>query len=444
MEGECYFNWKHQCDSLKGKGLVNIKAKRIQNIIRCSQLYQDHIHERLQPEFDSDPNLILQAHKICVEKYLHPKEVQKAVKRHASEVDLDTPASKRAKRSDLPKFSFLHHCIYCGEECEVQRDPKNPARWKPAYICTQYVTGRKKYLKQELFEKCDERNDQWASQVRVRIAGAVSDLHAADARYHKNCRSKFMSPKSTSAAVKALQEVTGIEDIALQALIKVLNEDKSQIWNSVDLHTLYIENGGSGLSRRLLVTQLIEHFNGSLLALSSPGIATILAFQRGAAKALHIVPDQEDWSHQEDDDTAITIGKLKKKICQEIDCINLDRDHYKSHLDYDTALECTSNTVINVLSSLSPKLDNTLPAVLIANIITSVLANHPTDLQISLAVLLRESKELVKTINSFGVTCTYDELLRFKKSVAVEAAKSAAVTAFNVEDGLVQVVVMLI
>ena len=209
-----------------------------------------------------------------------------------------------------------------------------------------------------------------------------------------------MSPKSVSAAVKSLQEATCSDDTSFQAVIKVLDEDRSQIWNSVDIYALYIENGGSDLSRRLLVTQLVEHFSGSLLALSSPGIATILAFQSGAAKALHIVPDQED------DDTDFAIGKLKRKICQEVNHINFDRNSYKSHLDYDTALECTSNTVMNVLSSLSPKLDNTLSAVLIANIITSVLANHPTDLQISLAVLLRESKELVKTMSDFGVTCT--------------------------------------
>ena len=79
---------------------------------------------------------------------------------------------------------------------------------------------------------------------------------------------------------------------------------------------------------------------------------------------------------------------------------------------------------------------------LIGNIITSALTNHPNQLQISLAVLLRESKELVKTMNDFGVTCTYDELLRFKKSVAVAAAKSTELTAISkVEDGLVQVVV---
>lgn len=45
-------------------------------------------------------------------------------------------------------------------------------------------------------------------------------------------------------------------------------------------------------------------------------------------------------------------------------------------------------------------------------------------------------------MNDFGVTCTYDELLCFKKSVAVAAAKRAEMIAISkVEDGLVQVVV---
>ena len=111
-------------------------------------------------------------------------------------------------------------------------------------------------------------------------------------------------------------------------------------------------------------------------------------------------------------------------------------------MDYSSASKFASSTVLNLLSCLSPKLDDTLPAVLIRNIIISALKNHPTQLQISLAVLLRESKELVKTMNDFGVTCTYDELLRFKKSVAVAAAKSTELTATSkVEDGLVQVVV---
>ena len=49
--------------------------------------------------FGSDSNLVLQAHKVCVEKYLHPKEVQKAVKRHAGDADLAIPTPKREKQS---------------------------------------------------------------------------------------------------------------------------------------------------------------------------------------------------------------------------------------------------------------------------------------------------------------------------------------------------------
>ena len=42
-----------------------------------NKLYQDNIHERLQFQFDSDSGLVQQAHKVCVEKYLHPKEVRR-------------------------------------------------------------------------------------------------------------------------------------------------------------------------------------------------------------------------------------------------------------------------------------------------------------------------------------------------------------------------------
>ena len=48
MEGECYFD---------------CKAKRIQNIIRCSKLYQDNIHKKLQPQLDSNSSLVLHATK---------------------------------------------------------------------------------------------------------------------------------------------------------------------------------------------------------------------------------------------------------------------------------------------------------------------------------------------------------------------------------------------
>ena len=45
------------------------------------------------------------------------------------------------------------------------------------------------------------RNDEWAQQVRLQIAGAVSDLHAADAQYHKDCMSLFRGSRNIQSSV---------------------------------------------------------------------------------------------------------------------------------------------------------------------------------------------------------------------------------------------------
>lgn len=55
------------------------------------------------------------------------------------------------------------------------------------------VSG-KKNLKDEILKTCDKRNDLQSEEIRVRLSGAVADLHAADARYHVDCKAKFMSP----------------------------------------------------------------------------------------------------------------------------------------------------------------------------------------------------------------------------------------------------------
>ena len=238
MEAECHFAWKFRCiDSKKKEALVNVKAKRIENIIRCSKIYKDEIHQKLQLQYDSDKDLTLKAHSSCVNKYVHPKEVKKALKRNQSDEEQpDAAPRKRARRSEHLRFNFLQHCIFCGENCEVKRDPKHPSRWKPAYICRQVGRQEKTMsLKEEILAKCDERDDYLAAQVQVRVSGAISDLHAADARYHVACRTNFMSSRSTSAASKEAQAGKVELDKGLQDVISIMEADMSHMWNSVDL-----------------------------------------------------------------------------------------------------------------------------------------------------------------------------------------------------------------
>ena len=54
--------------------------------------------------------------------------------------------------------------------------------------------------------------------------------------------------------------------------------------------------------------------------------------------------------------------------------------------------------------------------------ITSVVTNRPTTLQITFGTVLRE-KSLIELCSDFGITCSYDEILRFKKSVAHAASR---------------------
>jgi len=63
----------------------------------------------------------------------------------------------------------------------------------------------------------------------LRANFAVSDLHAADARYYKDCMSKFFSNSPT--AFTHTKCVGAVEE-----LNKQLNHDLSSIWNSVELH----------------------------------------------------------------------------------------------------------------------------------------------------------------------------------------------------------------
>ena len=55
----------------------------------------------------------------------------------------------------------------------------------------QLIVAQDRKLSKKPFWRCDQRGDEWAHQIRLRIQRAVSDLHAADAQYHKECMAKF-------------------------------------------------------------------------------------------------------------------------------------------------------------------------------------------------------------------------------------------------------------
>lgn len=76
-----------------------------------------------------------------------------------------------------------------------------------------------------------------------------------------------------------------------------------------------------------------------------------------------------------------------------------------------------SDVLLYFLAELLPKLDHTSPALLIGNIVTSILTNRPTTLQLTLGTVLID-KALIHLCSEYGICCSYDEVLRFRKSAA--------------------------
>ena len=133
------------------------------------------------------------------------------------------------------------------------------------------------------------------------------------------------------------------------------------------------------------------------------------------------------------------LKKSLNKIKTEINNIEADRKNYYSHIDRDICSVFQRNTLDDILSQVSQKLKQPLPALLIGKIVTSVVKNLAIPLQIALAVFLRDSKEQVKAFSDFGVACSYDELLRFKKSVAFTANANMDLSGLKSEvDGMIQ------
>ena len=111
------------------------------------------------------------------------------------------------------------------------------------------------------------------------------------------------------------------------------------------------------------------------------------------------------------DDLGRCVDKVGTQIRKECTAIIHDKSSYSAHIDKHIVNKVVSHTLQALLPAISEKLDQSLPALLIRNIIISIVNNSSTDLQIAFAVLLRNSKEIVGHMYDYRITCGCDELL---------------------------------
>lgn len=286
-----------------------ILSSRVESFRIASRLRGDGVSDLLETDAES-----FRCHKNCISTYCSKDHIQRFLKRkNSGEKASDQSNAPKRLRGRAREFNFLKQCLFCGEECELERSRKNPSRWRKAYLCRTAYSNDKTAWKDNILEHAIKRGDTWGSDVAFRTNSALSDLHAAEARYHKDCMVKFFSNKPAA-------NTDGLMERALDELITEMKSDHSRIWNSRELHNLYQQLGGKNLSRRALIGYLEDALLPDILVLTSPGVSSIIVFKNNASSRLRIEDDGED------EFLGRAIASLSKKIRAE--CLQHQPDPY--------------------------------------------------------------------------------------------------------------------
>jgi len=263
-------------------------------------------------------------------------------------------------------------------------------------------------FKQQLENLCDERQDQWANEVTARLSGVI-DLPAADAQYHVHCYNRFrVVPVNHPSIMAPVEE-------ALRSLVSKMAENATETWMTSELYSMYLAASGT-VSRRQFVSSVTAHFGDELLVLHIEGCDSVVGFKASLGKFIKIVKISK--SKGDDDE----LEKLVRKIRSEVMATPRPGDYNLSAYARRKVIESTSVTLLKLVSSLVSGGAITKPSLTLAQCIQQHIGgagrNQTT---LGLAVKLHHkhgSSEIIKTLNEHGITSTYDEVLRFRKSVA--------------------------
>ena len=106
-------------------------------------------------------------------------------------------------------------------------------------------------------------------------------MHTADARYHLDCKLRFMTLKKKKDSPSAERD-----DEILTKVVEMIKQRSDRMCTSVDLFETCSSLGGSLYSRRQLVKRIMTHSGDELVRLQSSGLADIFILRSHASSVI--------------------------------------------------------------------------------------------------------------------------------------------------------------
>ena len=121
-------------------------------------------------------------------------------------------------------------------------------------------------------------------------------------------------------------------------------------------------------------------------------------------KASHLV---NTISEIDNNDVDSSMRVLSKKIKEEACKLPHSKNEYNV-IEIENFMDECSETLMTLLSKLSPNFEKSWPAVMFGNIVTSVVTKRFPKLQLALSVLASDRK-LIEHLHEYGITSTYQK-----------------------------------
>lgn len=388
-------------ENLSDQETITVKEKGLKTLAKASLDRDDGKIER----FKNIAEIVL--HKKCRQNYTRKSSIEADKKK----MKISIQKESLKLRSGVEEFDFKQQCLFCVKKC----DKKLGHRKKFSCITTIEI-------KTKILRYCEQRNDEWARDVRSRIE-TECDLVACEARYHRDCYASFSV--LTTGNKNAGRPTAETNLIGLDKILEYLNESKDVVCQ-FSLNNLYekFKEFATDVSqvwnKRHFREKLGEHYKDEIVIVDKYGESSVVCFKGSTENIIKDTWRETTLTLEEKRDHII---QLSAKILKEdIRSESYNLNQYPSASDVlNGGLDYIPRKLLSFLSLLFGKSENDKKVISVANVIISGVRPRSfiSPVLFSLAIYLHRkfgSKILLDLLHSLGFSESYKEALKFENT----------------------------
>lgn len=411
------------CDELLSSFCTReVKEKGLKTLIEYSIKWKDGKHVQLK-ELQK-----VTVHEKCRKAYTKKRSSQFF---ESKQQEKSTTLIRRPEVS----FNFQKSCLFCGEDASdvfLKKQRRKPFNEREAVHRVETIE-----LKENIMEASEKRKDDLGKLVSLRLSN-VTDLVAAEGRYHSSCIKHFYKPPSEMVRV-GRPKCNETSEATVHAY-KYLEANREEC--KFSFQEIFENYDGTLPTDKTIKARLKENFGDDIIISTRQNRNSVVCFRDSGHKILNDAWYERQKQIDEEKEKLRIIETSGKIIAEDTRSKIYETEEYPSPDDFlkevnsliPETLKCLIDTIV-----LKKKIGDTTQwkrkSTAICHSIISACRpkSFLSPLQVGLAVHLNQkygSKHLLNILSSLGVCASYMESTLFQVSALQHPQQSPLTDSF--------------